>query len=173
MAPYGSNGPPPLCSAKVIKKIGDTMNSYPKLNFPPIKLRARDSRGRTVVFDRVRSLYVVLTPEEWVRRHVVEFLVGRCGAPLRSIVEEYAVNVNAAPQRADVVVMDGEARPVALVECKAPDVRITSEVFEQATRYNAVLGARYVILTNGITHFCFERTADGYAPMSAFPDLRP
>ena len=88
-------------------------------------------------------------------------------------MEEYAVNVNAAPQRADVVVMDGEARPVALVECKAPDVRITSEVFEQATRYNAVLGARYVILTNGITHFCFERTADGYAPMSAFPDLRP
>ena len=88
------------------------MNSYPKLNFPPIKLRARDSRGRTVVFDRVRSLYVVLTPEEWVRRHVVEFLVGRCGAPLRSIVEEYAVNVNAAPQRADVVVMDGAARPV-------------------------------------------------------------
>ena len=133
------------------------MNSYPKLNFPPIKLRARDSRGRTVVFDRVLSLYVVLTPEEWVRRHVVE----------------YAVNVNAAPQRADVVVMDGEARPVALVECKAPDVRITSEVFEQATRYNAVLGARYVILTNGITHFCFERAADGYAPMSAFPDLTP
>ena len=88
-------------------------------------------------------------------------------------MEEYAVNVNAAPQRADVVVLDGAARPVALVECKAPDVRITSEVFEQATRYNAVLGARYVILTNGITHFCFERTADGYAPMSAFPDLTP
>ena len=142
------------------------MNSYPKLNFPPIKLRARDSRGRTVVFDRVRSLYVVLTPEEWVRRHVVEFLVGRCGAPLRSIVEEYAVNVNAAPQRADVVVMDGAARPVALVECKAPDVRITSEVFEQATRYNAVLGARYVILcrTGMNRRMCDMRSVRSQSP---------
>lgn len=147
------------------------MNSYPKLNFPPIKLRARESRGRTMVFDRVRSLYVVLTPEEWVRRHAVEFLIGRCGAPLRSVVEEYPVNVNAAAQRADVVVVDAAAQPVALVECKAPDVRITSDVFEQATRYNAVLGARYVILTNGLTHFCFERTEDGYTAMASFPDL--
>lgn len=149
------------------------MISYPKLNFPPIKLRARDMHGRTAVFDRVRSLYVVLTPEEWVRRHVVEFLVGHCGAPLRSIVEEYPVNINTAAQRADVVVLDRMARPVALVECKAPDVRISSDVFEQATRYNAVLGARYVILTNGLTHFCFERTAEGYLPMEAFPDLTP
>ena len=96
------------------------MNSYPKLNFPPIKLRARDSRGRTVVFDRVRSLYVVLTPEEWVRRHVVEFLVGRCGAPLRSIVEEYAVNVNAAPQRADVVVGPWRWSNARLPMCVSP-----------------------------------------------------
>ncbi len=149
------------------------MNSYPKLNFPPVKLRARDSHGRTTVFDRVRSLYVVLTPEEWVRRHVVEYLVGHCGAPLRSIVEEYPVNVNSAAQRADVVVVDSAARPLALVECKAPGVRITSDVFEQATRYNAVLGARYVILTNGMRHFCFEHTAEGYVAMSAFPDLSP
>ena len=149
------------------------MKSFPKLNFPSIKLRARDMHGRTAVFDRVRSIYVVLTTEEWVRRHVVEFLVGHCGAPLRSIVEEYPVNINTAAQRADVVVLDRMARPVALVECKAPDVRISSDVFEQATRYNAVLGARYVILTNGLTHFCFERTAEGYATMGAFPDLTP
>ena len=76
-------------------------------------------------------------------------------------------------QRADVVVVDSAARPLALVECKAPGVRITSDVFEQATRYNAVLGARYVILTNGMRHFCFEHTAEGYVAMSAFPDLSP
>lgn len=147
------------------------MNSLPKLNFPPIKLRAQESRGRTMVFDRVRSIYVVLTPEEWVRRHVVEYLVGGCGAQLRSVVEEYPVNVNSTAQRADVVVLDAAARPLALVECKAPDVRITPDVFAQATRYNAVLGARYVILTNGLTHFCFERTEEGYRQMNSFPDL--
>lgn len=147
------------------------MTSTPKLNFPAINLRAIRRQGRTLVFDRIRSMYVVLTPEEWVRRHLVEYLVGECGAQLRSIVEEYPVNINSTAQRADVVVMDSEARPLALAECKAPDIAITREVFGQATRYNAVVGARYVILTNGLRHFCFERTGDGYRPLPAFPRL--
>ena len=70
-----------------------------------------------------------------------------------------------------MVVLDSSARPLALVECKAPDVAVTRGVFEQATRYNAVVGARYVILTNGLRHFCFERTAEGYRPLDAFPRL--
>ena len=147
------------------------MSSTPRLNFPAINLRAVQRQGRTLVFDRIRSMYVVLTPEEWVRRHLVEYMIECCGAPLRSIAEEYPVNVNATAQRADVVVMDSSARPLALAECKAPDVAITREVFEQASRYNAVVGARYIILTNGLRHFCFERTADGYRPLKAFPRL--
>ena len=101
----------------------------------------------------------------------MEFLISDCGASLRSIVEEYPVGINSTAQRADVVVLDSSARPLALVECKAPDVAVTRGVFEQATRYNAVVGARYVILTNGLRHFCFERTAEGYRPLNAFPRL--
>ena len=153
------------------------MNSTPKLNFPPINLRAKRDNERTLVFDSVRSMYVVLTPEEWVRRHLVEFLISRCGAPLRSIVEEYAVNINSQSQRADVVVMDSSAHPLLLAECKAPEInfedkKVVAEVFAQASRYNAVVGAKYIVLTNGLKHFCFEQNGASYSPLQSFPDLR-
>ena len=152
------------------------MDSTPKLNFPPINLRAKRENDRTLVFDNVRSMYVVLTPEEWVRRHLVEYLITRCGAQLRSIVEEYPVNINSTPQRADVVVMTSSAKPLLLAECKAPEINFNNkqcleEVFAQATRYNAVVKARYVVITNGINHYCYENTPNGYKPMAAFPKL--
>ena len=92
------------------------------------------------------------------------------------ISQEYPVNINSMPQRADVVVLDGEAKPLLLAECKSADVDLGSksicdEVFRQATRYNAVLGARYVVLTNGIRHLCFEYSSSGYIPMGSFPQL--
>ena len=147
------------------------MNSTPKLNFPPINLRAMRDKGRIMVFDNIRRMYVVLTPEEWVRRHLVDYLITHCHAPQLSIVEEYPVNINSTAQRADVVVMDNNAHPLALVECKAPDVKIDSAVFEQATRYNAVVKARYIILTNGMEHYCYEFSDKGYLPLNSFPHL--
>ena len=79
-------------------------------------------------------------------------------------------------EREDIVVMDAEARPLILVECKATDIdfanrKTLGEVFEQATRYNAVVGARYLILSNGLQHFCFERSTEGYTPLRAFPHV--
>lgn len=147
------------------------MNSTPKLNFPPINLRAIRDKGRVMVFDNIRRMYVVLTPEEWVRRHLVDYLITHCHAPQLSIVEEYPVNINSTAQRADVVVMDNNAHPLALVECKAPDVKIDSAVFEQATRYNAVVKARYIILTNGMEHYCYEFSDERYLPLNSFPHL--
>ena len=147
------------------------MNSTPKLNFPPINLRAMRDKGRVMVFDNIRRMYVVLTPEEWVRRHLVDYLITHCHASQLSIVEEYPVNINSTAQRADVVVMDNNAHPLALVECKAPDVKIDSAVFEQATRYNAVVKARYIILTNGMEHYCYEFSDERYLPLNSFPHL--
>ena len=147
------------------------MNSTPKLNFPPINLRAMRDKGRVMEFDNIRRMNVVLTPEEWVRRHLVDYLITQCHAPQLSIVEEYPVNINSTAQRADVVVMDNNAHPLALVECKAPDVKIDSAVFEQATRYNAVVKARYIILTNGMEHYCYEFSDERYLPLNSFPHL--
>lgn len=143
--------------------------NHPKLNFPPIKLAAIERQGRTMVFDTIRNSYVVLTPEEWVRRHVVEFLISHCNVPRLSITEEYPVNINTLAQRADVVVFDKQARPLILVECKAPNVKIDGAVVNQAMRYNSVVKARYVILTNGLKHYCFEQTSQSCRQISEFP----
>lgn len=152
------------------------MYEGPKLNFSGINLRAEERNGRVYVLSEVRGIYVALTPEEWVRRHLVAHLIKHCEAPLRSIVEEYPVEVNGMPQRADVVILNSEARPLLLAECKSTDIDISkretlSEVFMQATRYNAVVQARYIVITNGIHHYCYKSTPEGYIALRAFPHL--
>ena len=95
------------------------MSALPKLNFPPIRLRARRRGGgeEVEIWDPVRGIYLVLTPEEWVRQHLIAYLVSHCGVQPTRIVEEYAVPLNGQPQRADVVVVGDDARPLLLAEC--------------------------------------------------------
>lgn len=147
------------------------MAVLPKLNFPPVRLRARHRGSQVEVWDDLRAVYLLLTPEEWVRRHLIGFLESHCGAQPKRIVQEYAVPLNGQPQRADVVVVDDNARPLLLAECKAPDIPIGEHTLAQAVRYNSVVGARYLVLTNGRSHYCFEQTDGGYARMSEFPRL--
>ena len=154
---------------KVIKFFGIAMYSPPKLNFPKINLRAKSDGHRTLVFDSVRRTYVVLTPEEWVRRHLVEYLVGHCAATLQSIVEEYPVEINGMAQRADVVVMGEDMQPLMVVECKEPNVKIGDEVLRQVVRYNSVLRCRYIALTNGLMTYCYEYDGTKYSPCESFP----
>ena len=97
---------------------------YPRLNFPAVKLRISQRGEQMTVWDPLRGIYLVLTPEEWVRRHLIGFLISHCGAQPMRIVQEYAVAMNGSPQRADVVVVDDRARPLVLVECKAAGIRI-------------------------------------------------
>ena len=148
------------------------MISTPKLNFPAIKLRAKEEDGHTLVFDSIRQMYIVLTPEEWVRRHLVEFLVSWCRVQPTNIIEEYPINLNTMAQRADVVVMGKDAKPLLLAECKAAEINIEDEkIFYQATRYNAVLGAKYILLTNGLKHLCYQQTENGYVKTERLPVL--
>ena len=93
--------------------------ALPRLNFPPVRLRAR-RRGETVeIWDALRGTYLVLTPEEWVRQHLIAYLVASCGVQARRIVQEYAVALNGQPQRADVVVVGDRAEPLLLAQCRA------------------------------------------------------
>ncbi len=146
---------------------------YPKLNFPPIKLRARQNGSTISVWDVVRRCYVVLTPEEWVRRHVVGMLMEQMKIPAAQIILEYPVVINGQRQRADVVVVDREGQPLLMVECKSYDVKLSQSTLDQAVRYNSVLLARYIILTNGLSHHCYQRTDDmgGYTPLDSLPSL--
>ncbi len=148
------------------------MNEHSKLIFPPCYPRITEREGQTMVWDELRGRWLVLTPEEWVRRHLIAYLAHECGVALHSVCQEYAVCVNGQPQRADVVVCGSAGEPVLLAECKEPTVELDSSVRDQAMRYNAVVGARYVLLTNGVRLQGWERTAEGYRPMKRLPNLR-
>ena len=143
------------------------MNLTPKLNLPPIKARMRRIEGVPHIWDDLRGVWLVLTPEEWVRRHVIGWLVSVKRIPELSISQEYPVTINGMAQRADIVVMDERANPYILVECKAADVDIDEKVLDQARRYNAVVGARFVIITNGRKIFCYEHSQGLYRAVSS------
>ena len=118
----------------------------------------------------MRGRWLVLTPEEWVRRHIVEYMLSECGFQPQQIVEEYPVNINGMSQRADIVALNCEAQPVVVVECKEPNVRIDQMVLDQVVRYNSVLGCRYVVISNGLNTYSYIRTEEGsYTPLDHFP----
>ncbi len=106
------------------------------------------------MFDKLRKRYVKLTPEEWVRQHFVNYLVDFLGYPQGFLSMETGIFVNGMRRRCDVVAYDSAARPLLLVELKAPHVPITQEVFDQAAVYNTRLQVRFFMLSNGLEHYC-------------------
>ncbi|MBK8499532.1 MAG: type I restriction enzyme HsdR N-terminal domain-containing protein [Flavobacteriales bacterium] len=126
----------------------------PVLGLPDHGVKLRHGADGTQVFDPVRRKWVALTPEEWVRQHFINHLVQDKGCPASLIAVETALVLNELSKRADVLVHAADGHPVALVECKAPGVRISQSVFEQAARYNVVFKVRWLLVTNGLKHYC-------------------
>ncbi|MCH5347316.1 MAG: type I restriction enzyme HsdR N-terminal domain-containing protein [Muribaculaceae bacterium] len=125
------------------------------LNLPPIRPQWRvDPRRGLTIRDPLRDKYVVLTPEEWVRQNFVAYLRDTLHYPAGLIANEIGVKLNGTSKRCDTVVFDSHAQPHIIVEYKAPSVNITPGVFEQIARYNMVLRARYLVVTNGLHHYC-------------------
>ncbi len=125
-----------------------------KLNLPQVQLRVKHLDDKIQVFDEVRKKFVALTPEEWVRQHFIHFLVKQQKFSAGLVAVEMLVKVNDLSQRADIVLYNRKGRPAVIVECKAPGVKITRAVFNQAARYNTKLKVDYLIVTNGLQHFC-------------------
>lgn len=124
------------------------------LNFPAYEIPQRLSNGREEIYDPVRKRYVALTPEEWVRQHVVAYLINDKLVPLGLIAVEKSLKINRMIKRFDIVVFNRNAKPLMLIECKAPEVKVSEAVFDQAARYNMSLHAGLFLITNGIDHFC-------------------
>lgn len=144
------------------------MPNSTKLIFPEISARLKEVDGEKFIWDSIRQMWLLLTPEEWVRQHVIAWLIGYKGIPALRISQEYPVNINGQHQRADIVVVDNFAKPYILVECKAPNIEIDNEVVMQATRYNAVVKARYILLTNGKKLYCYEYSEGQYRAVTNF-----
>lgn len=123
------------------------------LSFPTYDFRFRNDNGRTTVFDEIRRKFVVMTPEEWVRQHVVRFLMKDRGFPKSLINVEKMLRVNGLTRRYDVVVFNPDGSIRVLVECKAPEVAITQSVFDQIARYNLTMDAEFLMVTNGLSHY--------------------
>ncbi len=127
------------------------------------------------VFDPLRKIEVALTPEEKVRQNVISWLNSQLGIPMVMMASEYAFRFNGLTYRADIVVFGRDTKPLMLVECKAPSVKIDSEVIDQGIRYNKVLGVKYMMFVNGVNMCFLEREGEGdagrYKVLSGVPKI--
>lgn len=126
------------------------------LNFPPYSFRIKNSQNRQYIFDEIRKKFVVLQPEEWVRQHVLRYLVFTKNYPKSLINVEKQLTVNKLKKRYDVVVFNPDGTIFLLVECKAPEVGITQSTFDQIAQYNYKLKAENLMVTNGLEHYYCE-----------------
>jgi hypothetical protein len=126
------------------------------LNLPAFAYEIQSSKAGCQIFDVVRKKYVRLTSEEWVRQHFLHYLIDHLAYPQALIRLEQGVRYNRLRHRPDIVVYNRLAKPLMLVECKAPSININNEAWGQIARYNAHFNAQLLVITNGIKHFCWQ-----------------
>jgi len=126
------------------------------LNLPPFPFKIQEDSGIRKIFDPLRRKYLVLTPEEWVRQHFVQYLISVKGFPKGLFRLESTVFHHQRKGRFDLLCMDNCNQPVLLVECKAPGIQITQETFDQIGRYNSKLRVPYLAVTNGLEHYFMQ-----------------
>ena len=124
------------------------------LNLPRYDAKTQKRDGKEQIFDCLRRCYVALTPEEWVRQHFIHLLLEHKGYPATLTANEVAISLNGMKRRCDTVVYDKELKPRVIIEYKSPDVKIDEKVFAQIARYNLVLKVDFLIVSNGMQHFC-------------------
>lgn len=124
------------------------------LNLPPYKYSVRNNGGRMTIFDNLRGKHVSLTPEEWVRQHFTHFLIDHKGYPPTLLQNEVELRCGNKKLRCDGVLFKNDGTARMILEYKAPSVAITQEVFNQITAYNILLKVEYLVISNGMQHYC-------------------
>jgi hypothetical protein len=124
-----------------------------KLNFTTYSFRFKNSENNVAIFDEIRKKFILLTPEEWVRQHTLHYLIQDKNYPKSHINVEKLIKINTLNKRYDIVVFQPNGGIFLLIECKAPEVAISQQTFDQIARYNLTLKAKYLMLTNGINHY--------------------
>ena len=130
------------------------------LNLPPYNVRLKGDASKPMIFDRLRRKYVALTPEEWVRQHFVNFLTGHKGYPASLLANEVKLQLGNKVLRADTVLYGTDLKARMIIEYKAPSVAITEKVFHQIGTYNLLLGVDYLVVSNGLEHYCCKSTGE-------------
>ncbi len=138
----------------------DSWKSYDRmqpLNLPQYPIKIEQRGPKTFVFDIFRRRFVALTPEEWVRQHFLRWLHKDKGYPASLISVEASLEYNKMKRRADAIIYTNKAVPLMIVECKSATQKITRDVFDQVARYNFPFGVDYLVVTNGLMHYCCLR----------------
>ncbi len=142
------------------------------LNLPQYTFRTKEQPGRKLIFDGFRRRWVALTPEEWVRQNFARYLTDEKHFPTSLVAIERSLRINQRDFRTDIVLFSKSGSPLVVVECKAPEVKISQQVFDQIARYNLDLRVSYLIVTNGLTHYCckFDQELLTYTFLPQIPD---
>jgi hypothetical protein len=145
-----------------------------KLNFPTYPFRFKNSENKVSIFDEIRKKFIILTPEEWVRQHVVHYLINEKKYPKSLINVEKVLTINKLRKRYDIVVFNPDGSIHILVECKAPEVKISQATFDQIARYNMTMKARFLNVTNGLNHYYCQMDFENekYEFLQSLPDYK-
>ena len=145
-----------------------------QLNLPDYPIRLSGTQEHPSIFDILRRKYVALTPEEWVRQHFIPFLINQKNYPATLLANEIKLRVGNKTLRADSVLYDRELRPRMIVEYKAPHIPITQKVFDQISTYNMLLHVDYLVVSNGLQHYCCKMDYDNqkYLFLEDIPDYQ-
>ena len=145
--------------------------SLPSLNFPKIDFRfQKNDKNILQLFDIIRKKFVNITPEEWVRQHVIHFLIEQKQVPASMISVEKQLTLNHTKRRTDLVVFNNSLKPLMIIECKAPEVEINQLTINQALRYNLQLNVPAIFLSNGFQHICIQLEQTGPKILKDVPD---
>ncbi|WP_066831915.1 type I restriction enzyme HsdR N-terminal domain-containing protein [Rufibacter ruber] len=142
-----------------------------QLSLPAFSYKLKESDGKTFIYDAVRRKWLVLTPEEWVRQHLLHFLHAYLQYPKPLMSVERGTRYNRLQKRTDICVYGGDGKVLLLVECKAPTVPISTQTVQQAAVYNQTIKAPYLLLSNGHHHYCWRVAEDGVSlePLAELP----
>lgn len=140
------------------------------LNLPPYDVRINEAGGRRRIFDVLRRRYVALTPEEWVRQHFVHFLIGEKGYPQGLLANEVELRLGDKSLRCDTLLYSKEMTPRMIIEYKAPHIKIQQKTFDQVVAYNLLLHVDYLVVSNGMEHYCCRMDYERHSYMF-LPDI--
>jgi hypothetical protein len=129
------------------------MSSLQPLNLPPYPFKLTEEAGQLTLFDVIRKKNIIITPEEWVRQHFVQYLINQKNYPKALIKLEGGHKLYGMARRTDIVVHNNQGKKILLVECKAPSVTIDQKTFDQVARYNIVQKIELLAVTNGLQHY--------------------
>ncbi len=144
------------------------------LQFPSFEYKIKTENNQSYIFDEVRKKWLVLTPEEWVRQHLIHFLIQFKHFPSSLMQLEKQIKLNDTKKRFDLLVYNNLLQPLLLVECKAPSIELSQLVLDQILRYNLEIEAKIILITNGLNHivYNYDKSARKYTVLQDIPNYK-